>query len=192
MNRILRTLVISATSLVATSSALADPTSYTIDPTHTSVTAASRHFGTSTVRTRFAVKSGAITIDPAAKSGKATITIDMTSMLTGVTKLDDHLKSISFFDSAGYPDATFVATGFTFDGDKVTRIDGDLTMHGKTGSIVLASTNYNCYLNPNFKKQVCGGDFEASIQRSQWDVKYLIPFVSDETKLAVQIEATKD
>ncbi len=180
------------TALLGTSSALADPLSYTVDPTHTSVTAASRHFGTSTVRSRYSAKSGNITIDPAAKTGKATIVIDMTSVLTGVPKLDEHLKSLSFFDASGYPEATFVATGFAFDGDKVTRIDGDLTMHGKTAPITLASTNYNCYMNPNFKKQVCGGDFEATIQRSLWDVKYLIPFVSDETKLAVQIEATKD
>ena len=42
------------------------------------------------------------------------------------------------------------------------------------------------------KKQVCGGSFEAAIQRSVWDVRYLIPFVSDETKLKVEIEAIKD
>lgn len=191
MNQIL-TLPIGIALLAAASFAAAEPTSYTVDTTHASVTAESRHFGTSTTRSRFGVKSGSITIDPAAKTGKANIVIDVTSVMTGVTKLDDHLKGISFFDAAGYPEATFTATNFTFDGDKVTQIAGDLTMHGKTGPITLKATNYNCYMSIAFKKQVCGGDFETSIQRSLWDIKYLVPFVSDDTRLVVQIEAIKD
>jgi polyisoprenoid-binding protein YceI len=184
--------LIGATLLATSAIALAEPVSYAIDPTHTDVVSESRHFGTSTTRSRFAAKSGTVTIDTAAKTGKANITIDMTSITTGVPKLDDHLKGISFFDAAGYPEASFVSTAFTFDGDKVSQITGDLTMHGKTGPVTLKATNYNCYMSPAFKKQVCGGDFEATIQRSQWDVKFLIPLVSDETKLFVQIEAVKE
>ena len=191
MNQLLNTFV-GATLFVSAAAASAEPVSYTIDSTHTDVVAESRHFGTSTTRTRFAGKSGTVTIDTAAKTGKANITIDMTSMMSGVPKLDDHLKNISFFDAAGYPEATFVSTGFTFAGDKVSEISGDLTMKDKTNPVTLKATHYNCYISPTFKKQVCGGDFEATIQRSLWDVKYLIPLVSDETKLLVQIEAVKD
>ena len=178
--------------LAAATSAIAEPLAYTIDPTHTSVTAESRHFGTSTVRSRFSPKSGEITIDAAAKTGKASITIDVGSVMTGVPKLDAHLKSDAFFDAASYPDANFVASSFQFDGDKVVQISGDLTMHGKTNPITLKSTNYNCYLNPNFKKQVCGGSFETMIKRQDWDIKYLIPFVSDDTRLIVEIEAIRN
>ena len=191
MNQLLN-LLVGTTLLAAATLASAEPVSYTIDPTHTDVVAESKHFGTSTTRSRFAGKSGTITIDTAAKTGKANITIDIASVVTGVTKLDDHLKTISFFDAAGYPEATFVSTAFTFAGDKVSEITGDLTMKGKTNPVTLKATNYNCYMSPNFKKQVCGGDFETTIQRSLWDVKYLIPIVSDETKLHVQIEAIKD
>lgn len=175
-----------------TLSAIAAPTTYTIDPNHAAVTSESRHFGTSTTRTRFPVKGGTVTIDPAAKSGTATVTIDVAGLATGLTKLDDHLKRADFFDVPTYPEATFTASKFTFDGDKVVSIAGDLTMHGKTNPITLTSTNYNCYMSPGLKKQVCGGDFETTIQRSAWDMKFLIPFVSDETKLLVQIEASKD
>ncbi len=170
----------------------AAPTTYMIDPNHASVTSESRHFGTSTVRTRFPVKSGTVTIDPAAKTGSARITIDVAGLATGLPKLDAHLKTDAFFDAGNYPEATFVGKTVTFDGDKVVSIAGDLTMRGKTNPITLTSTNYNCYMSPNLKKQVCGGDFETTVQRNQWDVKFLIPLVSDDTKLLVQIEATKD
>ncbi len=191
MNKML-SFILGATLLAATALAVAEPVSYTIDPTHTDFFAESRHFGTSTTRSRFAGKSGTIMIDTPAKTGKASITIDIASVTTGVTKLDDHLKCISFFDASGYPEATFVSTAFTFEGDKVTQISGDLTMKGKTNPVVLKASNYNCYISPSFKKQVCGGDFEATIQRSLRDVKYAIPLVSDDTKLAIQIEAIKD
>ncbi len=186
------TLSVGATLLAAATFAGAEPVSYTVDTRHASVTAESRHFGTSTTRSRFAVKSGNITIDPAAKTGKATIVIDVASVNTGVEKLDEHIKSISFLDAAGFPEATLVATAFTFDGDKVSSMTGDLTLHGKSGPVTLKSTNYNCYMSPAFKKQVCGGDFETTIQRSAWDVKYLVPLVSDDTKLVIQVEASKD
>ena len=187
-----RITLVGAALLAASTLASAEPVSYTIDPTHTDVVAESKHFGTSTTRSRFAAKAGSITIDAAAKTGKANITIDIASVTTGVTKLDDHIKSISFFDAAGYPEGSFVSTAFTFDGDKVSQIAGDLTLKGKTNPVTLKATNYNCYFSPAFKKQVCGGDFEATIQRSLWDVKYLVPLVSDDTKLLIQIEAIKD
>jgi polyisoprenoid-binding protein YceI len=190
MNKIVLSTVAVA-SLVSSAVAVAAPTTYLVDPSHSSVTAESRHFGTSTVRSHFGVKSGSITIDPAAQTGTATIDIDMSSIDTGVPKLDAHLKSDTFFDAADYPDGTFTATKFVFDGDKVAQLVGDLTLRGKTGPVTLTATNYNCYLSPNFKKQVCGGDFETTIQRTGWDVKYLVPFVSDETKLKIEIEAVK-
>ncbi len=185
-------IALAVASVVATAPVFAAPTSYTVDPNHTSVTAESKHFGTSTVRSHFQAKSGSITIDPAAKTGSATIDLDMTTIETGVPKLDAHLKSADFFDANTYPDTTFVGRQFTFDGDKVASITGDLTMHGKTNPVTLTSTNYNCYLSPMAKKTVCGGSFETTVQRSLWDVRYLIPFVSDETKLHVEIEAAKD
>ncbi len=181
-----------ALAALAATPAVAAPVTYTIDPNHTSVTAESRHFGTSTVRSHFDAKSGTVTIDPAAKTGSATIDIDIASVETGVPKLDTHLKSTDFFDANSDPDATFTGRQFTFDGDKVASITGDLTMHGKTNPVTLTATNYNCYVSPMSKKSVCGGSFETTIQRSLWDIRFLIPFVSDETKLKVEIEAIKD
>jgi len=191
MQRRINTLF-GTTLLAAATFASAEPVSYTIDASHTSVVSESRHFGTSTIRTRFAAKNGTVTIDTAAKTGMADITIDMTSTLTGIVELDAKLKSISMFDAPGYPEASFVSKAFTFTGDKVAAISGDLTMHGKTNPVTLKSTNFNCYASPLLKKQVCGGDFETTVQRSLWDVKYLIPLVSDDTRLLIQVEAVKD
>ncbi len=178
--------------LVATALANAEPVSYMIEPSHTSVVFETKHFGTSTIRVRFNAKSGTITIDPAAKTGMANIVIDAASVTSGVPDFNGALKGAKFFNVETYPEATFAATDFRFDGDKVTQVSGNLTIVGKTSPVTLNATNYNCYQSPIFKKQVCGGDFVTTVKRSDWNMNTGIPFMSDDTKLLIQIEAIRN
>lgn len=169
----------------------AQSTTYTIEPTHTFVTWEAKHFGTSTSRGRFDKKAGSITIDRTAKTGKAEITIDMKSMNTGVAPFDKHLIGDDFFAADKFPEAKFVGTAFKFDGDKVTEVSGNLTMRGKTNPVTLKGTGFNCYDNPYVKRQVCGGDFETTITRSQYDMTYGLPGIPDNIRLLIQVEAIK-
>jgi polyisoprenoid-binding protein YceI len=164
---------------------------YTVEPTHTFVTWEAKHFGTSTSRGRFDKKDGNITIDRAAKTGKAEITIDMASINTGVAPFDKHLKGADFFNAEKFPTAKFVGDKFTFDGDKVTEVAGTLTMLGKSNPVTLKASNFNCYNNPMLKREVCGGDFETTVTRSQYDMKYGLPGIPDNIRLLIQIEAVK-
>ena len=51
---------------------------------------------------------------------------------------------------------------------------------------------FNCYDNPMLKREVCGGDFETTIKRSQWGVNCgLTMGVADDTRVVVQLEADK-
>lgn len=180
-----------AASLALAGTAQAQTASYSIDPSHTFVTFEVSHFGTSTARGRFDKKEGSIQFDRAAKTGKLDITIDMASISSGVAPFDKHLQSADFFNVAAHPTARFVADGLSFDGDKVSRISGTLTLLGKTGPVVLTASRFNCYDNPIFKRQVCGGDFETTIKRSQWGMSYGLPGIPDDVKLTVQAEAIK-
>lgn len=184
-------LTLASTLLAATGIAHAESATYQIEPTHTYVTFEARHFGTSTNRGRFDKKEGTITLDRAAKTGKADITIDTTSINTGFAMFDGHLKSENFLKSAAFPTARFVADQFSFDGDKVSAVTGTLTLRGQTRPVTLTATNYNCYDSPFFKREVCGGDFETTIQRSDYGMTYGLPVVPDDIKLLIQIEAVK-
>lgn len=181
-----------ATALLAAAGfAQAQSATYTIDPTHTFVNFEAKHFGTSTLRGRFDKKEGAVQFDRAGKSGKAEITIDIGSVSTGVGPLDGHLKSKDFFNAAEFASAKFVSDKFVFDGDKVTEVSGSLTMLGKSNPVTLKATNFNCYQNPMLKREVCGGDFETTITRSQWGITYGLPGIPDNIRLLIQIEAVK-
>lgn len=171
--------------------AQAQSATYSVDPTHTFVTFEAKHFGTSTNRGRFDRKEGTITFDRSAKTGKAEITIDTSSINTGVMPFDGHLKSKDFFNAAAFPTATFSGDKFTFSGDKVTSVAGTLTLLGKTQPATLTASNFNCFDHPMLKREVCGGDFETTIQRSTYGMTYGVPNIPDNIRLLIQIEAVK-
>jgi polyisoprenoid-binding protein YceI len=191
MNKIFKPLALLAMVAGFTGIAAAQSATYTIEPTHTFVTWEAKHFGTSTSHGRFDKKSGSITIDKAAKTGKAEITIDMKSMNTGVAPFDKHLSGDDFFAAEKFPEAKFVSTSFKFDGDKVSEVVGNLTLKGKTNPATLKAKGYGCYDNPMVKREVCGGDFETTITRSQYGVSYGLPGIPDDIKLTIQVEAIK-
>lgn len=185
-------LALALVPVLFASAAQAQSAAYAIDPTHTFVTFEIDHFGTTTNRGRFDKKEGTVQFDRAGKSGKVDITIDTTSINTGTAPFDGHLKSAEILNVAAHPTARFVSDKFVFDGDKVKEVTGQFTLMGKTNPVTLKATKFNCYMNPMVKREVCGGDFEATIKRSQWGASYGINYgFSDDMRLVVQIEAVK-
>ena len=182
----------SIAALLAAGAAQADTATYSVDPTHTAVTYEIAHFGTSTNRGRFNKTSGTVTLDKAAKTGSLDVTVDTTSLDTGTAAFTKHISSEEILNVAAFPTAQFTGDKFTFNGDKVTDIAGTLTLHGKTNPVTLHATNFNCYQNPMVKREVCGGDFEATIVRSQYGVNYGLNYgFPDNVHLVIQVEAVK-
>jgi polyisoprenoid-binding protein YceI len=177
--------------IAAAGAAQAQSATYAIDPTHTQVVFEAKHYGVSTNRGRWDKKEGTVTLDKAAKSGKVELTLDMASVSTGIGPFDGHLKSKDFFAAEEFPTAKFVGDKFTFNGDKVASVTGELTLRGKTNPVTLTATSFGCYENARLKREVCGGDFEATIQRSQWGMGYGLPGIPDSVRLLIQVEAIK-
>ena len=146
----------------------AQPADYSIAPTHTFVTIELLHGGLSTQRVRFDRKHGSVRFDRAGRSGHVDLTLHVDSLNSGVPAFDATLKGREFFDVAQHPTAHFAGDGFVFAGDRVTEVSGRLTLRGRTEPLTLKALNFNCYNNPLFKRPVCGGDFEATLLRSQW------------------------
>jgi polyisoprenoid-binding protein YceI len=181
--------VVAALALVVAGVAQAESATYTIEPTHTWTTWEVKHFGTSTLRGRFDKKQGSVTIDRTAKTGHAEISIDLKSIDTGIAALDKHLSSKDFFDVEQFPEAKFVGDAFTFDGDKLTAVTGTLNLHGQTQPVTLKADGFNCYDHPMLKRQVCGGDFEATLDRAKWGISYPLGPSAEAVHLLIQVEA---
>ena len=193
MRHSFRALAAAATlAALSMGTAQAQSATYVLDPTHTFVTFEIGHFGTSTNRGRFDKKEGTVQFDRAGKTGKVDLTIDATSISTGTPPFDKHLQSADLFNAAKFPTIQFSADQFRFNGDKVSEIGGKLTMLGQTHPVTLKANNFNCYQSPMLKREVCGGDFETTIDRTQWGMDYGVSFGMPKTvRLIVQAEAIK-
>lgn len=185
-------LIAAAAYAAALGAAHAAGGNYNIDPTHTFVSFEVMHFGTSTHRARFDRKEGTVQFDRGARSGRVEITIDMSSVNSGVAAFDRHLQGKDFFNVAEHPSGRFVGDRFAFGGDKVTEVSGMLTLLGQTHPVTINAIRFSCYINPLFQREVCGGDFEAVIARTLWGVSYGLPALAPEmVRLVVQVEAIK-
>jgi polyisoprenoid-binding protein YceI len=169
-----------------------DTPNFAIDPTHTFVNYEIGHFGTTTNRGRFSTKEGTLFFDRAARTGKVEVVMDISSVNTGVDFLNRQMQGKDFFNVADFPIGTFKSDQFVFNGDKVGEVQGQLTLLGKTHPVVLKANQFNCYISPLIKREVCGGDFEARINRSQWGLLWGLTFgFEDSVRLLVQIEAIR-
>lgn len=184
--------LLGAAILALGSLAQAESATYAVDPTHTFVTYEISHFGTSTNRGRFDKKEGSVTLDKSAKTGKVEISFELAGVNTGVAAMNKHLLSDDFFAAEKFPTAKFVGDKFVFNGDKVSEVVGQLTLRGKTNPVTLKATGFNCYDSPMLKREVCGGDFEATIDRTQWGVDYGLAWgFPKNVKLVIQVEAVR-
>jgi polyisoprenoid-binding protein YceI len=171
--------------------AFAAPETYTVDPRHTFPSYEISHFGYSMQRGRFNKASGRITLDTAARKCSADIAIDVASVSSGVDKLDEHLRGEDFFNAAKNPQITFRTENCVFEGDRVKSSTGDLTINGVTRPVTLVANVFQCAPNPMNRTKQCGADFEASIKRSDFGMKYALPALGDDVKLRINVEATQ-
>ncbi len=183
---------LAAAATLAAGTVHAESATYAVDPTHTFVTFEISHFGASTNRGRFDKKTGSIEFDRAGKSGKVDMSIDASSVNSGTPPFDKHLKGPDIFNATEHPQIRFVSDKFSFNGDKVSEVTGQLTLLGKTHPVTLKATQFNCYQSPMLKREVCGGDFETTIDRTQWGMNYGIDWgFTKSVRLVIQVEAVK-
>ena len=155
----------------------AAPATYAIDPTHTFATFEIDHNGASTNRVRFDKKSGTVEFDRDAKAGKVEVVLEMESLSSGTAAFDKHLKSADIFNVAKFPQAKFVSDKFVFDGDKLKEVTGHLTILDKTQPVTIKANKFTCYPNAMLqKRETCGGDFEAVIDRTAFGVNYGVDY----------------
>jgi polyisoprenoid-binding protein YceI len=177
-------------------SALAASQTYTVDTQHSYPNFTINHLGMTTIHGRFDRMTGKVAFDPAAKTGSLEVKIATASVSTGDSKRadgsrsrDDHLRAADFFNSAEFPDMVYKSTRFNFNGETVESVEGTLTLLGVTKPVKLNVTSFKCGPHPFNKKPMCGAYVEGSIKRTDFGMKFGVPAVADEVKLAISVEA---
>ena len=149
--------------------------SWQLDPAHTTIEFAVKHMMFTTVRGRFTRFSGSVEADEQnPDNSRVEVTIDASSIDTGVADRDAHLRSADFLDVETYPSVTFhssrVDGAYKKEGDRF-RITGNLEIRGQAMPVILEATFEGVGKDP-WGKQRAGFAARVEIDRREWGLRW--------------------
>jgi polyisoprenoid-binding protein YceI len=173
--------------------ALAQTSTWVPDKAHSEVDFSILHMSLSRVNGRFGNIGGTITFDEAdITKSTVNVTIDVTSIDTGVSGRDSDLKSANVFDAAQFPTATFVSTSVAKNGSGLT-VNGNLTLHGVTKPVTLDVQGPTGPVPGMDHKPHAGFSATTTISRSAFGIapKYPAAMIGDDVKLTIELDVAK-
>lgn len=191
MKRILINLIIFFQCYFSFAVAASTIETYQLDPMHTYVLWSTSHVGYSIQTGKFVLVDGTITFDEAKpQNSKLNVIIHTDNIVTGIPKLDKHLRSKDFLNVENYPTATFVSDKIIVTSKNTGKIYGKLTLLGVTKPTILDVKLLKTGIHPITDKKSLGFSATGKIKRSDFGMKYFVPAVGDEITLNIGAEAT--
>lgn len=173
--------------------AIAQTSTWVPDKNHSEVDFSILHMSLSKVHGRFGNIGGSIVMNEADIS-KSTInvTIDVTTVDTGVTARDNDLKGPNYFDVAQFPTATFISTSVAKSGNGLT-VMGNLTLHGVTKPVTLNVQGPTGPVQGMDKKPHEGFEATTTIKRTDFGIAAKAPaaVLGDEVQLTIDLDMAK-
>jgi polyisoprenoid-binding protein YceI len=120
--------------------------------------------------------------------------IDVASIITGIQKRDDHLKSADFFGADTHPKITFKSTKTDRTSFSSCKVSGDLTIHGITKSITIEVAVSGPVKSP-FGETTIGLSGRTVLNREDFGLTWNEPventglMVGKDVEISVDIEA---
>src|SRR3990167_9451041 len=188
-NTILVTLLLATVAALLPAISVAD--TYTLDPDHSYVDWKISHFGYSHPSGKWFANGTLDLNQEKPQDSKGSVTINMAEMVTGIPKLDEHLKGDQFFDVAKYPTAAFVSDKVTLTGKDSAKVKGMLTLHGVTKPVTLNVKINRMGTSPVTNKLTAGFAATAEIKRLDFGVRAFLPGLGDKVTLNIEVEANK-
>jgi polyisoprenoid-binding protein YceI len=171
---------------------------WTIDSTHSEIEFKIRHLMIAHVKGSFKVFDANIyTTSNDFTTAQIDLWIDASSISTGDTKRDEHLKSEDFFDVENHKQISFTAS--TIGGMDETgfhQLWGELTMKGVTKNLML-TVQFGGLLKDPWGKERAGFTVSGKLNRSDWGLVWNSPIengglmVSDEVNISCEIQLTR-
>jgi polyisoprenoid-binding protein YceI len=173
--------------------AIAQTTTWVPDKNHSEVDFSILHLSLSKVHGRFGNIGGSIVMNEAdITKSTVNVTIDVTTVDTGVAQRDSDLKGPNIFDVGQFPTATFVSTSVAKSGSGLT-VMGNLTLHGVTKPVTLNVEGPTGPVQGMDKKPHAGFSATTTISRADFGIASKMPsaVLGDEVKLTIDVDAAK-
>ncbi len=190
------TTIFAQTPAPAPVPAAAPSDSWTIDKAHSMAEFKVRHI-VSNVTGNFRDFDANITLDRANPANSSVdFTIQSTSIDTGNTNRDDHLRTPDFFDVEKFPTITFKSTSIKAKSKTEFDVTGDFTMHGVTKRITLPVTFLGFGKDPRGNEKA-GFEIETTLNRKDYGIVWNRNIdeggvlLGDDVKVSISLEVNK-
>jgi polyisoprenoid-binding protein YceI len=149
---------------------------WVIDPDHSVAAFSIRHMMIANVRGQFNKITGNVYYDPPnIAASSVEMTIDVSSLVTGIQKRDEHLKSPDFFDAKKYPVITFKSTKIEHLGGSRAKVIGNLSIHGVSRTVILEVEYSGPVKDPFESGMSMGFTAETLINKEDYGIKWNYP-----------------
>ena len=171
---------------------------YIIDPLETHSRFEALFLGLMTVRGKFSRTTGNLIHDPAHTDAQSrvndaiTAVIDATTLHANVVNANATnkvLRGPDFFDVEKFPAIEFKSSRFVWESERLTSIDGLLTLLGKARPVKLVVYKSGCVPASATKRARCTADAVLNIKRSDFGMKAWSASVSDDVKIIIELVA---
>lgn len=189
--------IVSAIALLTSLSALAQTSTWNIDPAHSTAQFTVRHLGISNVTGNFTKVTGSVVLNEKdITQSQVSASIDVSSVDTRVEARNKDLKSPNFFDVEKYPTIEFKSKRIVSGGGKL-QVIGDLTIHGTTREVTLDVDGPTPELSDPWGNSRRGISATTTINRRDFNLTYnnLLKtgeaVVGDNVKIQIDAEMVK-
>ncbi|MDH4231552.1 MAG: YceI family protein [Nitrospirota bacterium] len=169
-----------------------------VDSDHSVAAFSIRHMMIANVRGQFNRITGTILYDPEdIRNASVDIVIDAGSIVTGIQKRDDHLRSPDFLDVNTYPVITFRSTSIESVEGGHARVTGDVTIHGLTRRITMEAEFAGPVRDPFGDGVSMGFTTSATLNREDFGITWNQPMegggimIGKEVRLFIDLEADR-
>lgn len=177
--------------LAALAAAHAQPAAYRIDAARTRAEFEIEHLGVLRAHGRFVNVSGRLVYDPAALAGTIELDIPVASVATGWDVRDRFIRGETMFDASQYPQMRFRSTRFEFEGGRLVRVDGELTLRDVTRPVSLAVRRLECGPQGDHGDG-CTAEAAGTIRRRDFAMDSWWPLIGDEVELRFHLTAVRE
>lgn len=191
--KVMRTLLVLAA--FAALPLFAETETFVVDKNHSTATFKIRHMMANVVG-QFRDFSADVNIDRANPEKSAVeFTIQTTSVDTGSTNRDNHLRSADFFEVEKFPTITFKSTEVVAKSKNDFSVTGDLTMHGVTKRVTLPVTFLG--FGKTARGEKAGFEIETTLNRKDYGVIWNRNLdeggvlLGDDVKVSINLEMDK-
>ena len=171
---------------------------WNIDPDHSVGAFTIGHMMIAHVHGQLNKVSGTVEFDPSDIGGiNIVLEMDVSSIITGIQKRDEHLKSPDFFDIEKYPKITFKSLKAERTGFNNCKVTGDLTIHGVTKPMTMDISVYGPVKSP-FGETSLGLTGRTCLNREDYGISWNQPMengglmVGKDVEISIDIEADLD